>query len=75
MLILTRKKEESIVINENIEVSILEIKDGKVKIGIEAPKNVAIHRKEVFLSIEEENKLAKETKGINLDILKDLMKK
>lgn len=75
MLILTRKKGESIVIDENIEINILELSDGKVKIGIEAPKNVSIHRKEVYLQIQEENKKAKEHKDIDLDVLKKIMKK
>ena len=65
MLILHRKVEESIVINDNIEIRILEISDGKVKIGIEAPKYISIHRKEVFLEIEKENREASE---ISLDI-------
>ena len=60
MLILQRKVEESIVINENIEIKILEIMDGKVKIGIDAPKHISIHRKEIFLEIEKENKEAAE---------------
>ncbi|HHV47141.1 MAG TPA: carbon storage regulator CsrA [Tissierellia bacterium] len=55
MLILTRKKDESIIINGNIEVRILEIEDGKVSIGIKAPKEVDIFRKEIYESIEEEN--------------------
>lgn len=65
MLILHRKVEESIVINDNIEIRILEIIDGKVKIGIEAPKYISIHRKEIFLEIEKENREASE---ISLDI-------
>lgn len=74
MLILTRKKGETIVIDENIEVTILESSDGKVKIGIDAPKNIDIHRKEVYLSIQEENKNAKSDKKIDLNIFKDFLK-
>lgn len=55
MLILTRKKDQSIIINGNIEVKILEIGEGKVSIGIEAPKDIDIFRKELYESIEEEN--------------------
>jgi carbon storage regulator len=44
MLILTRKKNESIIINNNIEIQIISIEEGKVKIGINAPKEVTIHR-------------------------------
>ncbi|NLX63048.1 MAG: carbon storage regulator CsrA [Tissierellia bacterium] len=55
MLILTRKKGQSIIINGNIEVKILEIGEEKVSIGIEAPKDIDIFRKELYESIEEEN--------------------
>jgi len=58
MLILNRKIGESIIIQDNIEVRILEISDGKLKIGIEAPKNISILRKEVFDQVVEENKKA-----------------
>lgn len=55
MLILSRKKEESLILNGNIEVKILEVSNGQVKIGIIAPKNVEVHRKEVYERILEEN--------------------
>ena len=47
MLVLSRKKGERIVISENIEVVVLEIRGGRVKLGFEAPKEVSIHRKEL----------------------------
>lgn len=65
MLILTRKKNESIIINGNIEIKILGVEDGKVSIGIKAPKDVDIYRKEIYESIEEENIKASQ---IELDI-------
>jgi len=58
MLILTRKKDESIIINRDIEVTVISIEDGKVKLGVSAPKNVEILRKEIYLQIQEENKKA-----------------
>lgn len=58
MLALTRKKGESIIINNNIEISILEMRGDQVKIGITAPKEVPVYRKEVYLQIQEENKAA-----------------
>lgn len=66
MLILTRKKNESIVIDDKIEIFITDIEDGKVKLGIKAPKDVDIHRKEIYTAIQKENREAV-TKGI-LDI-------
>jgi len=58
MLVLTRKPEESIILGGNIEIKVLGIEDGKVKIGIKAPREVDIYRKEVYLEIQEENKQA-----------------
>lgn len=71
MLALSRKKNEAIIINNNIEVSILEVKGDQVKIGITAPKEVPIYRKEVYLQIQEANKAAADTAG--LDALKNLL--
>ena len=56
MLALTRKKGESLVINNNIEITVLEIRGDQVKIGISAPKEVPVYRKEVYL--QNENKAA-----------------
>ena len=55
MLALTRKKGESLVLNNNIEITVLEIRGDQVKIGISAPKEVPIYRKEVYLQIQSEN--------------------
>ena len=56
MLTLSRKKGESLVINNNIEVTILDIRGDQIKIGIAAPKEVPIYRKEIYLEIQEANK-------------------
>lgn len=58
MLILSRKKEESIIINDNIEITVKEIKGESVKLGIDAPGSVKIYRREVFDAIQKENKAA-----------------
>ena len=58
MLALSRKKNEAIVINNDIEITVLEVKGDQVKIGITAPKEVPIYRKEVYLQIQEANKAA-----------------
>lgn len=55
MLVLTRKLHQSIVIGEDIEVVVLEVRGEQVRIGIRAPKDVAVHRKEVFEQIQEAN--------------------
>ena len=73
MLALSRKKNEALVIDNRIEVTILEIKGDQVKVGISAPKEVPIYRKEVYLQIQEANKQALSTEG--LDALKNFGKK
>lgn len=72
MLALTRKKNEAIMINNNIEITILEVRGDQVKIGISAPKEIPVYRKEVYLQIQEENKEALNAQG--LDALKNLLK-
>lgn len=64
MLALSRKKNEALVINNDIEITVLEIKGEQVKIGITAPKNVPIYRKEVYLQIQKANEEATNTEGI-----------
>ena len=58
MLALSRKKNEAIVVNNNVEITILEIKGDQVKLGITAPREVPIYRKEVYVQIQEANKEA-----------------
>lgn len=71
MLALTRKKGESLVVNNNIEITVLEIRGDQIKIGINAPKDVPIYRKEVYLQIQEENKAALESG--KLEALKNIL--
>jgi len=71
MLILNRKIDESIIIDDRIEIKILEIVDGKIKIGIEAPKEISVLRKEIYEEIKEENTQAV---NISLDSFKLLQK-
>ncbi len=65
MLALSRKKNEAIVIDNDIEITILDIKGDQVKLGIMAPKSVPVYRKEVYLQIQEANKAASTAEGIN----------
>ncbi len=58
MLILSRKKDESIVIGDNITISVVDIKGDQVKLGINAPNDVKVFRQEVYEAIQEENKAA-----------------
>ncbi|MGD6778641.1 carbon storage regulator CsrA [Sutcliffiella horikoshii] len=69
MLVLTRKKDEAIKIGDDIEISVLSINGDQVKLGIEAPKHIEIHRKEIYLSIQEENNAASRS---SLDLLQAL---
>lgn len=74
MLILSRKKDESIIIDGNIEVKVLGIENGKVQIGIEAPRQIDIFRQELYESIEEENRQAAKTK-VDINKIGQLLKK
>lgn len=58
MLILSRRINESIIVGDNIEIKIVDVSNRVVKLGIEAPKEVAVHRKEVYEAIKNENLLA-----------------
>ncbi|MBR4027871.1 MAG: carbon storage regulator CsrA [Lachnospiraceae bacterium] len=71
MLALTRKKGEALMINNNVEITVLEVRGDQVKLGISAPKDVPIYRKEVYLQIQEENKASFNPEG--LDILKEFI--
>ena len=72
MLALSRKKDEAIVINNNVEIKIIEVKGDQVKLGITAPKSVPIYRKEVYLQIQEANQ-ASANEGA-MEALKNLLK-
>ncbi len=67
MLVLTRKKDQTLIINDNIEVTILDIQGDQIRIGINAPRSVSIHRKEVYLEIQEENRKAADIGNVSLD--------
>ena len=61
MLVLTRKINEAIRIGEDIEIKILSIDGEQIKLGIDAPKHIDIHRKEIYVAIQQENKQAADT--------------
>ncbi len=72
MLALSRKKGEALVINNNVEITVLEIKGEQVKLGINAPKEVPVYRKEVYVQIQDANKEAVSVDG--LEALQNLLK-
>lgn len=72
MLIITRKKGESLMIGDDIEIIISKIDDGSVKIGINAPRDVSILRKEIYEEVEKENK---EAAKVDISMLKNIKKK
>ncbi|KMJ56040.1 carbon storage regulator [Bacillus sp. LL01] len=73
MLVLTRKLKEAIQIGDDIEIKILSVDGDQIKIGIDAPKNIEIHRKEVYLAIQRENNEA--VKEVSLDGLRGFIHK
>lgn len=60
MLVLSRKKDEKIIIGDSITLMVIEIRGDKVRLGIEAPKEIAVHRQEVYDAIVRENEMKKE---------------
>jgi carbon storage regulator len=71
MLVLTRKKGQSLLIGDNIEISVIKLDDGSVKLAINAPKELSILRKELVKEVENENKNAT---VVDLSVLKNLKK-
>ena len=74
MLALTRKKQEAIMIDGGIEIRVLDIQGDKVKLGISAPKNVGIHREEIYAQIKSANEEAVSDEAISLNELSRFMK-
>ncbi len=71
MLVLARKVNESIMIGDDIEIVIIDIKGDQVKLGIKAPKSVAVHRKEIYEEIQKENIAAMKSQ-LKPETLKDI---
>jgi len=75
MLVLNRKKDESIILGNNIEIKILKTGKNFVEIGVEAPRNLSIYRKEIFLQIQKKNiEAIKSAVSSNMDNIKKLLK-
>ena len=73
MLALARKVNESIMIGNDVEITVLEIKGDQIKLGVKAPKSVPIYRKELYVQIQEENKQA--GSAVDVEALKGLFQK
>ena len=73
MLALARKVNESIMIGNDIEITVLEIKGDQIKLGVKAPKSVPIYRKELYVQIQDENKQA--GSAVDVEALRGLFQK
>ena len=74
MLVLSRSPDQGIMIGEQVEVRVLEVRGDRVRLGIVAPAEVAVHRKEVFLTIQKENRAAASPQAAALDGALSLLK-
>jgi carbon storage regulator len=74
MLVLSRKKGESIILRDDIEITVLDVQADTVKIGIRAPRDVEIVRKEIYLSVQQSNREAVSESAVDLQTLRDKLK-
>ena len=70
MLVLSRQREETIMIGDDIEITVVDIRGDKVRLGINAPTRIAVHRKEVYEAIKRENEQASTLAGAELGSIK-----
>lgn len=76
MLVLTRRLNQSIKIGDEIEITVIEVRGDQVRLGVTAPRDVSVHRKEVYLQIQQENRAASAAPDApNLDALGDAITK
>lgn len=75
MLVLSRKPNESIIIGDNVEIKVVEVRGEQVKLGITAPRDIPVHRKEIYESIHSQNKNAANPNADKLDKLSKMFKK
>ncbi len=71
MLILTRKLGESVIIGDNVKITVVEVNKHQIKIGVDAPRNIAVHREEVYKKIKDENELSSASNIIDLAAFSD----
>lgn len=75
MLVLTRKKDQSIIIGDSIKIVVVDVRGDQVKLGIQAPNDVSIHRQEVYEDIQAENRRAALSRKIEVDELNEMIRK
>jgi len=75
MLVLTRRLNQSIKIGDDIEITVIEVRGDQVRLGVSAPRDVSVHRKEVYLQIQQENQAASQSSAeeVNMDALTQAM--
>ena len=72
MLVLTRRLNQSIKIGDDVEITVIEVRGDQVRLGVSAPRDVAVHRKEVYLQIQQENRAAASVEDASgLDVIGD----
>jgi len=74
MLVLSRQRDETIMIGDDIEITVVDIRGDKVRLGISAPSNIPVHRKEVYEAIKRENREAQQIRIEDLDKTKEKQK-
>lgn len=75
MLVLSRKKDEVIMVGDDIEITLVDIRGDQVKIGVSAPRSVSIHRKEIYDAIQQENKAAAQASKASVASLAEALRK
>ena len=75
MLVLSRKKDQVIVVGDDIEITIVDVRGDQVKLGVTAPRSVSIHRKEIYDAIQRENKAAALSSGMQVGALAEALRK
>lgn len=69
MLVLTRKVDQSIMIGEEIRIVVVDVRGDQVKIGIDAPRDIMVHRHEIYQGIQEENQRISDPKGMGFGVV------